>query len=825
MNALIDIERIRAALTFIPSTDRETWIQIGMAVKSELGDDGFNLWDDWSRSAQSYCEKDAKSVWKSFHSSGITIATLFKRAFEHGYRESEPATPLSTEAHERRQAERKREAKAEAENQQRTQTEAAEKARDLWEKAGTVHADHAYLRAKRIKPYGARQLRNQLVLKIQDIDGEHQSAQYIQSAGGKTFQTGGRVKGCYVVVSAGQKQPATDEPLLIAEGYATACTLHEATGHPVVAAMTAGNLLSVARAWRNRHPELPIVICADDDTTTAGNPGMVKATEAARAVGAALAVPDFGTSRPDGASDFNDLRCLDGIEAVRRCVDAAAPPGGVQAKAKRAASSVVLSRASEITPEAITWLWPGYLPAGKLTILAGQPGCGKTTIGLSLASIVTTGGRWPDGTECAKPGNVLVWTGEDGVADTLVPRLLAAGADLTRVWFAESVTDDEGHLKPFNPARDIPLLSERIAEMGDVRMLIVDPIISVVQGDGHKSVDVRLSLQPLLDLGAFHSCAIFGITHFTKGSKGSSPLDRILGSQAFGAAARVILIAGKDDSSGRRVFAKSKANIAEETGGFEYAIDVIEMNDLTSSRIQWGEPLTGSARDILREIEADDTDDDGDSERQSKFERARAMIYELLRPFASTKELRAAATADGMSWRTVEAAKQAEIAAGATIRAVKQGKDWGWIWDSFATNHPDEAATGKVLDFPDFGNDRRPQPASGLPETSVASPQPSSPQRINSAKGDCGLENQAQHGVEAKSATPQSIQEPPRAQAHAHARADAGVPKTHCGLADLTENARPARKPTPQSPFADLNDCGLESGDCGVGQHNVRGDL
>ncbi|PRE91660.1 AAA family ATPase [Burkholderia gladioli] len=821
--AISEEDRIKAALSHIPADDREVWVQMGMAIKSELGEAGFDFWDDWSRSASSYSESDAKSVWKSFRSGGITIASLFKRAIEHGYCESEPTTPLSAEERDQRRIEREREAAAAAEGHRRSQTEAAAKTRDLWEKAGTVHADHAYVRAKRIKPYGAKQLRDQIVVKLQDIDGGHHSSQYIQPAGGKTFQTGGRVSGCFVAVTAGAK-PGAGAPLLIAEGYATACSLHEATGYPVAAAMNAGNLLSVAQAWRDRHPKLEIIICADDDTGTDGNPGMTKATEAARVVGGVLAVPDFGQSRPAGATDFNDLHCLAGLEAVKRCILAATAPGGVQAKAKRAAPAVVLSRASEITPEAITWLWPGYLPAGKLTILAGQPGCGKTTIALSLAAAVTTGGLWPDGAQCTKPGNVLVWTGEDGIADTLVPRLMAAGADLARVWFAESVADEEDHLKPFNPARDIPLLSERIAAMGDVRMVIVDPIISVVQGDGHKSIDVRLSLQPLLDLGAIHNCAIFGITHFSKGSKGSSPLDRILGSQAFGAAARVILIAGKDDSSGRRVFAKSKANIADETGGFEYAIDVIEMGDLSSSRIQWGEPLTGSARDILREIEADDAEDDGDGEQQSKFERARAMIYELLRPFASTRELKAAAAADGMSWRTVEAAKQAEISSGAKIRAVKQGKEWGWIWDNFAANHPAEASA-QVLDFPDFGNDRRSRIGSSAPETPEASPQASSPQRINSANSYCGVESQAQQGFQAKSATPQSIQGPPRVHAHAHTRAHAGVPKTHCGLADLTESPSPARESSPQSSFADLNNCGLESGQCGVDDGNVRGDL
>ncbi|WP_240462034.1 toprim domain-containing protein [Burkholderia sp. Nafp2/4-1b] len=195
----------------------------------------------------------------------------------------------------------------------------------MWEKAGSVHADHDYVRRKQIKPYGAKQLRAQLVIKIQGVDGAHHSSQYIQPEGSKTFQTDGRISGCFAAVTAGVT-PGSNVPLLICDGYATASTLHEATGRSVAAAMNAGNLLNVARAWREKFPHLQIVICADDDIGTDGNPGMTKAVEAARAVDARVAVPDFGQERPAGASDFNDLHCLSGLDGVRRCIDNATSP-------------------------------------------------------------------------------------------------------------------------------------------------------------------------------------------------------------------------------------------------------------------------------------------------------------------------------------------------------------------------------------------------------------------------------------------------------------------------------------------------------------------
>ena len=229
MSAYVEEDRIRAALSHVPADARDTWVQMGMAVKDELGDGGFDLWDDWSKSSGAYNESDARSVWRSFNGGGVTVASLFKKAAEHGYRDSEPLKPIDAAERERRRAVRELDAKEVAERHARTQAEAADKARELWEKAGTVHADHAYIRSKKIKPYGAKQLREQIVIKIQDVDGVHHSAQYIQPDGSKTFQTGGHISGCFAAVTAGAK-PNANTPLLIAEGFATACSLHEATG-------------------------------------------------------------------------------------------------------------------------------------------------------------------------------------------------------------------------------------------------------------------------------------------------------------------------------------------------------------------------------------------------------------------------------------------------------------------------------------------------------------------------------------------------------------------------------------------------------------------
>jgi len=204
-------------------------------------------------------------------------------------------------------------------------------------------------------------------------------------------------------------------------------------------------------------------------------------------------------------------------------------------------SSVRLRRASEIKVTPISWVWPGWLAQGKMHILGGQPGSGKTTLAMKIAATVTTGGQWPDGTTATK-GNVIIWSGEDDPADTLIPRLAISGADLARVFFVEDVLEGRER-RPFDPAKDIASLRRAIEAAGGAVLLVVDPIVSAVAGDSHKNSETRRSLQPLVDLAGSVGAALVGITHFTKGTAGREPIERITGSLAFGALARVVMVA------------------------------------------------------------------------------------------------------------------------------------------------------------------------------------------------------------------------------------------------------------------------------------------
>ena len=223
-----------------------------------------------------------------------------------------PFTQAESEAFKRHVTE----AKAQAEAERRAkQSEAANKAAGIWKTAKPAPEDHPYLIRKGIKPSGARIHNDTLAIPMR-ASGEIHSLQFIGLDGEKRFLTGGRVTGCYFSIG----NPKGAAVLCIAEGFATGATIHEATGYPVAVALTAGNLGPLAKAMRERFAELPLIICADDDVATAGNPGITKASEAARSVGGKVAIPEFGTDRPDGVKDFNDMAQLRGVEAVKRAI-------------------------------------------------------------------------------------------------------------------------------------------------------------------------------------------------------------------------------------------------------------------------------------------------------------------------------------------------------------------------------------------------------------------------------------------------------------------------------------------------------------------------
>ncbi|WP_295448247.1 AAA family ATPase [uncultured Thiodictyon sp.] len=337
---------------------------------------------------------------------------------------------------------------------------------------------------------------------------------------------------------------------------------------------------------------------------------------------------------------------------------------------------VTLIRADRIKPERIDWVWPGWLARGKVHVMAGAPGTGKTTASVALAAIMTIGGRWPDGSR-APIGDVLVWSGEDDPKDTLVPRLIASGADLRRVHFIASHTDEKGHPRAFDPATDIDALSEHLATMDPApALLIVDPIVSAIAGDSHKNAEVRRSLQPLVDLATLRGVAVLGISHFSKGTQGRDPTERVTGSLAFGALARVVLATAKlsDDEGGGRILVRAKSNLGIDSGGFGYDLEQVELEahpGIITTRVQWGEALEGSARDLLSRA-----DEAGDPEQQSATTEAMDWLLEHLKSGpAKAKDVQREAKDAGLTDKALRTAREK-----LGIKPTKGGFSAGWVW-------------------------------------------------------------------------------------------------------------------------------------------------
>ncbi len=334
--------------------------------------------------------------------------------------------------------------------------------------------------------------------------------------------------------------------------------------------------------------------------------------------------------------------------------------------------SVILTRGSDVQPQPVDWLWDGWLAAGKFHLIGGAPGTGKTTLAASLAAIITCGGLWPDGTR-AELGDVVFWSGEDGNADTLNPRLRAAGADMSRVFTVDGMHQG-GERYPFDPANDLDALREALKYVPDVRLIVIDPVVSAITGDSHKNAEVRRGLQPLVDIAGQFGCAVLGVTHFSKGTSGRNPVERITGSLAFAALARVVMVTAKRETvgeqQGERIILRAKSNIGPDGGGFVYELqedDLPEYPGVKASSVRWGEMVSGTASDLLAEAEQRH---DGNGSDATSF------LRDLLaRGDMPATDIYQEAKREGYSAGTMKRAKE-KIGA----KSVKQGMGAGWVW-------------------------------------------------------------------------------------------------------------------------------------------------
>lgn len=263
---------------------------------------------------------------------------------------------------------------------------------------------------------------------------------------------------------------------------------------------------------------------------------------------------------------------------------------------------VLFRRMADIGSVPIEWLWAQRIALGKISIMAGDPGLGKSQISCHFAAAVTTGGRWPDGSR-APTGSVIFICCEDDAADTIKPRLEAAGADCNRIVLYDWTSNRDGSRQHFDVGQHIEALSALVREMGDVRLIVIDPISAYMGGaDSHVVADVRQALAPLQAMASELGPAVLMVSHLNKGGGAGGAMNRVSGSGAFVAVARSAWLVAKDPQDEiRRILTPLKNNLGDDQTGFSYRVESWQSGDIVSSRVVFNsEPVAVSADDLLQ---------------------------------------------------------------------------------------------------------------------------------------------------------------------------------------------------------------------------------
>ncbi len=333
-----------------------------------------------------------------------------------------------------------------------------------------------------------------------------------------------------------------------------------------------------------------------------------------------------------------------------------------------ATSKPVLVTMADVEARSIDWLWPQRIASGRLSLLVGRPGCGKSFLTCDMASRVSTGTPWPDGTACPR-GSVILICAEDDPADTVRPRLDAHRADVNRVHMLRAVkrTDDDGReTEVMFSLADIEALESALKQCKDCRLIVVDPIGSFLGGktDAHRDNEVRSVLAPVAALAEKYGAAVLVVCHTRKGASSSAD-DMTMGSRAFTGIARSVWHLSRDsDDQGRRLLLPGKSNIAPEQGGMAFSIA--------------GKPPAVFWEKDVVSMTADDAmaRENGTGGETSSLDEATRWLSETLDsgPMPA-KELKELAKGDGLSLRTLERAK-------AKLGVVACPEYFGgpWVW-------------------------------------------------------------------------------------------------------------------------------------------------
>jgi hypothetical protein len=354
--------------------------------------------------------------------------------------------------------------------------------------------------------------------------------------------------------------------------------------------------------------------------------------------------------------------------APRSAVLPAAPSGRDQKDAR-----LVIRRASDIEPIPVRWLWENRVAIGKVTIIAGEPGLGKSQLTCAIAAAVTRGGQLPGSERAVHPGSVIILSAEDDGADTIRPRLDAADADASRVLIVSAVEDrDRQGRRSFSLQADLRLLEYQIESAGDVLLIVIDPLSSYLgKVDSHKNAELRAVLEPLGEMAARLGVAVVGVTHLNKAGNGSAN-NRFIGSIAFVAAARAAYVIARDPADKeRRLFIPTKNNVGPEENGLAFRIGLIETGKgIHAPMVMWDGSVTITADEVLN---TGSKRTDASPRRNDAEAFLKTILADGPLP---VRRIESEAKEAGLSMATVRRAKEA-----LGVIAAKKALDQGWTWE------------------------------------------------------------------------------------------------------------------------------------------------
>jgi putative DNA primase/helicase len=354
-----------------------------------------------------------------------------------------------------------------------------------------------------------------------------------------------------------------------------------------------------------------------------------------------------------------------GLDEPPEEFDANAPPPHGKPPQTNHETRILIRNGEELNMEKIDWLWPGWLARGKFHLLAGSKATGKSTLLFDLLARMTVdNASWPDGSR-APTGAVMIWSGEDGIADTILPRFYVAGGNRSRVHFPITTRID-GQDRPFDPSTDMNLLIDAAATIPNLLAVGIDPVVLAMpnHSDSHKNTETRRGLQPLVEFAEHRGIALIGITHFTKGTQDRDPIERVTGSLAFGALPRCVWGTSADEDGYQRRLVRIASNIGPTGGGFEYTLFQAPLPglDFAAQRIDWGNKLSGSPKELLNA-----------SKRSAEAEAAAFLRSFLADTGKPQRDVKTAAEAHCHSWATIRRAQQK-----LGIKPMQNNRTWWW---------------------------------------------------------------------------------------------------------------------------------------------------